>query len=154
MDPFRPFRSKEEYQLARWTVKHRLPKAAINDLTTISGINNVSSATSAYTLFKAIDSIPSDLDVNSWQRKFICFDMERDRKSLPNDQLTPFWYGDPVRCIEFLMQQPSFKEDMVYAPVREYNEAGERMYSEINSSDWWWKMQVCLCSPERLYESS
>jgi hypothetical protein len=84
IDPFRPFRSEEEYRLALWTVKHRLTKAAIDDLTTISGINNVSSATSADTLFKGIDSIASDLDVNSWQRKFICFDMEKDGKSLPN----------------------------------------------------------------------
>jgi hypothetical protein len=34
MDPFRPFRTEEEYRLARWTVKHRLTKAAIDDLTT------------------------------------------------------------------------------------------------------------------------
>jgi hypothetical protein len=153
IDPFRPFDSEQEYQLARWAVKHHVTKAATNDLMAIPGMNDVSGATSAYTLFKGVDTVVNDLQMNSWQRKFVSFDMSKDGKKLTDDELTPFWYRDPVRCIEFLMKQPAYKEDIAYAPSREYNDAGERMYSEINSGDWWWRMQVSTAFFKRRCQS-
>jgi hypothetical protein len=137
IDPFRPFDSEQEYQLSRWAVKHHVTKAATNDLMAIPGMNDVSGAMSAYTLFKGVNTVVNDLQMNSWQRKFVSFDMSKDGTKLTDDELTPFWYRHPVGCIEFLMKQPAYKEDIAYAPSREYNDAGERMYSEINSGDWW-----------------
>jgi hypothetical protein len=145
--------SEQEYQLARWAVKHHITKAAANDLLAIPGIDDVSSATSAYTLFKGVDTVVNDLELNSWQQKFVCFDMSKDGKKLPDDELTPFWYRNQVCCIEFLMKQPGYKEDITYAPSREYNAAGERMYSEINSGDWWWSMQVSTAFFKRRFQS-
>jgi hypothetical protein len=97
IDPFRPFNSEQEYQLARWAVKHHITKAAANDLLAIPGIDDVSGATSAYTLFKGVDTVVNDLKMNSWQQKFFCFDMSKDGKKLSDDELTPFWYRNPVR---------------------------------------------------------
>jgi len=31
---------------------------------------------------------------------------------------------------------------MSYAPAKEFNDAEERIYSEVKSSDWWWNEQV------------
>jgi hypothetical protein len=31
---------------------------------------------------------------------------------------------------------------MVFGPVKELNAAGERMYSELHTVDWWWNTQV------------
>jgi len=35
------------------------------------------------------------------------------------------------------MQPPAFREPMLYAPAQEYNDAEERIPSEVKSSDWW-----------------
>jgi hypothetical protein len=142
IDPFRPFNSEREYQLARWAVKHHITQAAANDLMAIPGIDSLTSATSAYTLFKGINGAVGLLERNPWKRKLVSFDTSKDPKTLPESAMSAFWYRNPVSCIEFLMQQPAYREEMVYGPIKEFNAAGERMYSEINSGDWWWRMQV------------
>jgi len=35
---------------------------------------------------------------------------------------------------------------MVYAPRREYDHNGTRIYTEMHTADWWWDLQVLLCS--------
>jgi hypothetical protein len=49
--------------------------------------------------------------------------------------ITHVFYRNPVECIEFLMQQPAFREHMSYAPAKKYNYA-------VKSSDWCWNYQV------------
>jgi hypothetical protein len=65
-----------------------------------------------------------------------------DPNNLRNDYYTRFFYRNPVECIEFLMQQPTFREHMSDAPAKEFNDTEERIYSEVKSSDWWWNEQV------------
>ena len=55
---------------------------------------------------------------------------------------TPYYYRPPLKYIEYLLKQPCFRDYTVYAPFRERNEAGERMYSEMHTADWWWSTQV------------
>lgn len=54
------------------------------------------------------------------------------------------WMRDPVECIRDLMQNPAFKDHMVYAPEKVYrDEAGTiRVFDEMCSGDWWWELQV------------
>jgi hypothetical protein len=40
------------------------------------------------------------------------------------------------------MQPPAFSEDMSYAPAKEFDDAEERIYSEVKSSNWWWNEEV------------
>ena len=42
------------------------------------------------------------------------------------------------------MQQPAFRDVMWYTPATEFNEAEERIYSHVKSSDWRWNEQVHL----------
>jgi len=49
---------------------------------------------------------------------------------------------NPVECIEFFMHHAAFREHQSYAPATEFNDAEERIYSEVRSCDWWWNKQV------------
>lgn len=53
---------------------------------------------------------------------------------------------DPVECIKELMSNLAFKNHMVYAPERLYSrkEGGEdsRIFDEMWTAEWWWKIQV------------
>jgi len=40
------------------------------------------------------------------------------------------------------MEQAALGEYMLYAPVEEFYDAEERIYSEVKLSDWWWNEQV------------
>ena len=131
---------------AGWAVKYRLSRQAIHDLIDLPSFQGLSSVTSAYKLFKTVDKMEYELDISSWKRGLVEFTLPGSESSRSEDRMAAFWYRNPVTCIEFLMKQPAFREHMAYAPRKEYNEVGERMYSEIKSGDWWWRKQVMSSS--------
>ena len=68
--------------------------------------------------------------------------MSFDRANAGNERSTastgtPFFYWNPVTCIEFLLRQTAYMETMTYATVKEYNEQNEWVYSELHTGDWW-----------------
>jgi len=50
---------------------------------------------------------------------------------------TTFYYLNVIDCVRFLIRQVAFRSEIVYAPVREYNSSGERLYSEMHPPDRW-----------------
>lgn len=54
------------------------------------------------------------------------------------------WLCDPVECVRELFSNPAFKEDINYKPQKVYTDGSrtERVYSEMWTGKWWWKMQV------------
>jgi len=82
------------------------------------------------------------MGIDSWISGKVCYNRLAYSNNLRDDDYTRFFYRNPVECIEFLMQQPGFREHMSYAPAKEFNDAEEHIYSEVKSSDWWWNEQV------------
>jgi len=82
------------------------------------------------------------MGIDSWKSGKVRYIRLADPNNLHDDDYTRFFYSNPVDCIEFLMQQPAFMEHMSYAPAKEFNDAEERIYSDVKSSEWWWNEQV------------
>jgi hypothetical protein len=58
--------------------------------------------------------------------------------------LTMFW-RDPIECIQHLLEDPYLSQNMTFAPRRVYTSDAEnknRIYNEMWTGDWWWRMQV------------
>ena len=53
-----------------------------------------------------------------------------------------FFFADVVSYVRYLIRQVAYKEDMVYAPIRENDSNGDQLYSEMHTADWWWETQV------------
>jgi hypothetical protein len=56
------------------------------------------------------------------------------------------WIRNPVECVQELLGNPAFRDNISYIPERVYNDkAGStRVYDEMWTADWWWDTQVCL----------
>lgn len=69
-----------------------------------------------------------------------------------NDELMSeeleLWMRNPVECIKELMSNPAFRDHMAYAPERVYSspEGNEesRIFDEMWTAEWWWKLQVIV----------
>lgn len=52
-----------------------------------------------------------------------------------------------LEVLRELYGRPDFANDMMYAPEKRYGLVADgtekRMFSEMNTSRWWWNMQVC-----------
>ena len=47
-------------------------------------------------------------------------------------------------CMKFLLGHLAFAEDLDFAPVQLFDSADNRIYTEMNSGDWWWETQEHL----------
>jgi len=83
------------------------------------------------------------MGIHSWNSGKLFYNGLANPYNLHDDDFTCFFNCNPVGCVEFLMQQPAFKEHKSYAPAKEFNDAEERIYSKVKSSDWWWNEEVC-----------
>ena len=52
-----------------------------------------------------------------------------------------FCFRDPVECAQYLLYQRPYRDHMVYELTRTVDAEGDRVYSEMNSADWWWETQ-------------
>ena len=54
------------------------------------------------------------------------------------------WRRDPVECVRDLIGNPTFRDCISYVPEEVYLDINgtTRVYDEMWSGEWWWKVQV------------
>lgn len=142
LNDWAPFDNEKEFRFAEWVVKHRISKTAVDELLKSPAFGGNHTFTSAYSLFKKLDNMVYELGMHTWKTGKVSFNRSDTGNRISTTAYTSFYYRNPVTCIEFLLRQSAYKEHMTYAPVREYNDENERVYSELHTGDWWWRMQV------------
>jgi len=139
--PYTLFETAFDFKLARWMIESGIPKTRINDyfnqelFTPVAGVPAVGFQ-SAHTMHRLLNTIDPYLCQAQWQQGS-CEVMEGTRK-----RMACYYFRPDLACIQYLLQQPAYAEGMVYRPIQEYNDNGERMYSELHTADWWWMVQV------------
>jgi hypothetical protein len=136
IDPWSPCACEEEYQLARWCVKQNLSTAVINEHFRNPTMATICNFTSSHTLFKRLNEMSYAMGIDSWKSGKGSYNRLAVPNNLRDDDYTRFFHPNLVECIEFLRQQPAFREHMSYAPAKKFNDAEECIHSEVRSSDW------------------
>ena len=133
-DPIAPFATVEQWHLCRTMVEENISKARMDRMIQRGLIVKDAQARNSDQLrgllvaMQATDGLSSE-----WQEATI--DIEGTS--------TPYWYRDPVSAMSYILGHPPFKDYLCYAPIRDRDESGERLYSEMWTGDWWWRTQVC-----------
>lgn len=132
-----PFQTPFDYKLARFFNGSRIPMSKIDEffkdgLVSVLKSTKSVSFKSAYTLNNKLDAMTDD---PPWKHGTANYSLQ------PN---TPYYYRNILDCIRYLIRQKSYASYMVYAPVYEYDEAGHRTYSEMNTATWWADKQKTL----------
>ncbi|KAF7333569.1 hypothetical protein MSAN_02415900 [Mycena sanguinolenta] len=145
-----PFRDDDEWQLAKWLIKH-VGHTATEEFLNLSIISQ--RANPSYTrkadFYDKIDSLPGGV---KWQCKVI--DITGDIADLTKDpsgktmasERVELWWRDPVECVAELIGNPAFKDVMRYAPERLFTEkeGGVEVINEMWTASWWWEIQKRL----------
>jgi len=132
-DPWSPFSSEADFNLASWLVRSKVAKSKI-DAYFAEGLGGTDARSfrSAYTLRQHLDVLDPFSEYLVWTEAAID----------DGQHATTFYYRNVLNCVRYLIRQVAYKSDMVYAPMREYDSSGERLYSEMHTADWWWDTQV------------
>ncbi|KAF7363212.1 hypothetical protein MVEN_00674000 [Mycena venus] len=145
-----PFRDNDEWQLAKWLIKHvghtateeflKLPIISDRAKPSFGGKND---------FFDKIDSLPGGV---KWQCKVL--DIKGDLADLEKDptgatmrrEQVELWWRDPVECVKELLGNPVFRNVMRYAPEKLYADRGEtiEVVNEMWTASWWWEIQKRL----------
>jgi len=132
-DPWSAFSLEADFNLASWFVRNKVAKSQIDTYCADElGGTDARSFRSAYTMQQHLDELDPFGDYLVWTEAAID----------DGQHVTTFYYRNVIDCVRFLIHQVAYRSEMVYAPVREYNSSGERLYSEMHTADWWWDTQV------------
>ncbi|PPQ98093.1 hypothetical protein CVT26_003263 [Gymnopilus dilepis] len=135
--PYYPFASQEEWELAAFLLRSNLSMAAIEKFLDLKLIQNLGlSFHSAKDLCNRAEMLPTG---PAW-------------KSMPITPLYPtknpltLFFRDPLECLQALLHNPLLKDSLQLTPFRLYESAGKvmRFFTEWLSGDAAWSMQEKL----------
>ena len=135
-NPLAPFESVYKYKLARFFHRSKMPLPQIDefiksnllpsDLPQTSRVHFKSGYTWRNKMRWLIDQAP-------WLHGTLDF-------HLP--QGCAFYYRYVESTIAYLLRKRTFAQHLVYEPVREFDEEGNTVFTEMHTGDWWWQKQV------------
>lgn len=132
--PWAPFTSAQDFKLASWFVRGKVSKSRINEYFS-SGLGN--SASGDFCSTHTLENYLRILDPCSSYLQWFEGQVDDGQTRLS------FFYRDVLGCVRYLLRQIAYRDDLVYAPQREYDHNGRRVYAEMHTADWWWDVQVC-----------
>ena len=132
-EPWSPFSSERDFNLASWVVHSMVAKTQI-DVYCGKGLGGMEcgSFRSAYSLKKQLQTLDP----------FRQYLSSTEATLESGEQSTTFYCLNMVSCVRCLIWHVAYKEDMIYAPIRKYDSYGDQLYSEMHTADWWWETQV------------
>jgi len=143
-DPWALFNSPQGFKLASWFIDGKVSKTRINDYFS-SGLGNAESV--RYSSMHTLENHLQFLDPCSQYLQWFEGQVEDGQRTLP------FFYRDILGCVRYLLRQSAYRENLVYAPRREYDPSGQRIYAEMHTADWGWDLQVEHLSPTLVWKT-
>jgi len=128
-NPWAPFASAQSFKLASWFIESKVSKTRINDYFA-NGIGNSTSV--GYSSMHTLENLLRHLDPYRQYLQWLEGHVEDGQRTLP------FFYRNVLDCVRYLLCQIAYHDDLVYAPCREYDQSGQRIYAEMHTADWWW----------------
>jgi len=67
-------------------------------------------------------------------------------------QATLFGLWNPIAVVQYSLRHPLLKDPLLFAPDKQMESSGERIYAEMWTAEWWRTMLACvLLLSERLF---
>ncbi|KAJ3503514.1 hypothetical protein NLJ89_g8395 [Agrocybe chaxingu] len=143
VEPWAPFESKSEWELARWLMTSNVSQNKIDMFLKLESIKSGAKPGfhNSRSLLQHIDLLPKGPE---WIcSPFLITGDELDKVGKQRTETVELWHRNPVDCIKELMSNPAFEEKLCYSPCHVYRseDGSNREYSEMWTADWWWETQ-------------
>ncbi len=145
-DPWWPFGSRHDWNLASWFSRAGCGKGDIEDYFKEPDFFQNEDSTNSHAIRTHIDlmrhiySIPYGIPGGDhWQQQEI-----RIKSQMKDGKAAVYFvkYRSVKECISFLLGFPPFAADMAFAPVRKFHgDRAARVYDEMYTGEWWWETQ-------------
>ncbi|KAI0346082.1 hypothetical protein BDW22DRAFT_1460424 [Trametopsis cervina] len=141
-----PFENEDEWTMARWLMRSGLSHAEIDRFLKLEITRNRSALSfkNKASFFKKIDALPRGPEwrCEMWEALGDELDDSGERRT----EILELWMRDPVKCIQDLLSNPVFEEDLHYGPERIFEdpEKTRPIFGETWTGEWWEETQKLL----------
>ena len=147
-DEWAPFESCNAFDLAHFFFKEDQTSAPKIDrflqimANSLEVHNDRPPFTSHTDVYRTIDEIP--IGGEPWQSSTFTYDGPKpeDAPKWMDAEYT-VWFRDPHQLFLHMVKNSEFKDSFDYAPYRQYDKNGDRLYEHFMSGDWAWQQAVC-----------
>ncbi|KAJ7694726.1 hypothetical protein B0H14DRAFT_3100604 [Mycena olivaceomarginata] len=126
-NPWAPFNSQMDWQIARWAKVRGSTSTAFSDLLAISGVTEALG---------------------------LSYKNSRELNAIIDDQLPEgrpgeafeVYFSPIIECVRALYGDPEFAQDLIFSPERHYTDLDKtiRLYHDLHTAKWWWMTQKTL----------
>ncbi|RDX39856.1 hypothetical protein OH76DRAFT_1515212, partial [Lentinus brumalis] len=136
-DPYHPFASKLDWQVARWAKMRGPGSTAVTELLEIEHLVELLGLS-----FKNVRELNAiiDNDLSASRPRFI------RREIIVAGEAFEVFYRDIIACVRALYGDPEFSGILVFTPERHYADVDQtvRVYFDMHTGRWWWETQEKL----------
>lgn len=164
-NPYAPFASRIDWEVAKWAKLRRSGSTAFTDLIAIEEVRR----TYPYVVLQSVLTKLSAHGSQVAERLALSYKNSRELNKIIDEQLPScrpsfqrheivvageafeVFFRDVIECIRALFGDPEFAPLLLLAPERHYKDANhsERVYFDMNTGKWWWATQVS-CSASHI----
>ena len=138
-NPYYPFVSREEFCYVQCGIKKKGMKTYYDDVLKEKNTGlHYPNFRNGDGVKKLVAAMPDDKALGEWESHTL-LDM---RWNYDHPQPIKYWSRDIIKAMRWLLRQPAYAKHLVYAPQRNFSSEGKRLYSEMNTAEWWWNEQV------------
>ncbi|KAM6489556.1 hypothetical protein JOM56_014975 [Amanita muscaria] len=132
---YAPFASRLEWEIACWAKLRGPSETSLSEFLAIPEVCEQLGLT-----FKTVRELNGVIDTLPARPKFQCEEVTVASEAYP------CFFRDIIACIRALYGDPDFVYEMLYVPEQHFvdQEGTQRIYHEMNTGQWWWKMQEVL----------
>ncbi|KAG2345891.1 hypothetical protein BDR05DRAFT_1012129 [Suillus weaverae] len=135
-NPYAPFCSQMDWEIARWAKLRSSSSTAFSDLLSIDNVSERLGLS-----YKNSRELNMLIDKELPTRpKF------RREQIVVAGEAFDIFYRDVIECIKALYGDPDFADFLVFSPERHYTDDDEtvRLFSDMHTGKWWWNTQKKL----------
>ncbi|KIJ89870.1 hypothetical protein K443DRAFT_117413 [Laccaria amethystina LaAM-08-1] len=138
-NPWAPFNSKKDWEIARWAKLRGAGSTAFSELLAVDGVRDTLNL--SYKNSEELNRI-IDTKLPGWPQF-------TRREVMQSGEVVEFYMRDIVECLRALWGDPDFDGDLILEPEQLYADEDMtiRIYHEMNTGKWWWDTQNITIVP-------
>ena len=147
-----PFSTRTEWELARWAKLRGPSSTALSELLKIDGVSRSSSPDLICFNFlsKVVENLGLSFSSTDELNRIIDTKLPNGLPQFVREEVTiagqkyEFYHRDIIQCIRILYGNPELAPFLAHVPEKHYTSPDKktRIYSEMHTGKWWWKVQV------------
>lgn len=161
MNPYAPFKSKVDWEVAQWAKLRGVGSTAASDLLGLESVSRFVAEPCLWSDIVITAQLQEKLGLsykNSRELNKIVDSLPASRPRFKREEITvagetyEIYFRDVLDCLRALFSDPEFAPHLVFLPERHYADPDHtvRLFHDMHTGRWWWGVQVRLSSVGRV----